>query len=269
MPKDSEPKKLRHMANGAMTRGILSADNPRGQKSEFLPQYMVVAKDVIKMIYDGEFRPGAKLPSMRVLAKKYGVSVQVILSAFQWLSALHYIETRPKSGVFVSADVKPSRFYRIGVFVMNQNPFAYGGLLYDLNNELTAAGYTVIIGTNYDSGWRLKLWAAHKRNLDGCIIVGMPFSHELEQFKRITVPYMLLAANPDPRVGQYTPDSMRLFVKWFVDDVTTRPMEERPLFLYNPALDPALESEKPWEEYQAVSRYGFQKTGDKLEIIRK
>ena len=64
-------------------RGMFFTNEQKHVKTDFLPQYMLVANDIIKKIFDGEYRPASKLPSMRFLAKKYGVSVQVILSALQ------------------------------------------------------------------------------------------------------------------------------------------------------------------------------------------
>ena len=58
----------------------------------------------------------------------------MILSAFQGLQALNYIESRPKQGVYVSTEIRSARFYRVGVFVMNQNPLAFSGILYPLYN---------------------------------------------------------------------------------------------------------------------------------------
>lgn len=126
------PKRMRLMPDGHHGRGTLFVEKNRNARAEYSPRYMTVANDIIKRIFDGEYRPGSKLPSMRMLARRYGVSVQVILSAFQGLQALNYIESRPKQGVYVSTEIRSARFYRIGVFVTNQNPLAFGGILYPL-----------------------------------------------------------------------------------------------------------------------------------------
>ena len=94
------PKRLRQQQDNTAQRGLFFTEKARSDQSVFSPQYMTVANDIIKRIFDGEYRPASKLPSMRTLAKKYGVSVQVVLSALQGLQSLNYIESIPKKGVY-------------------------------------------------------------------------------------------------------------------------------------------------------------------------
>lgn len=264
------PKRMRpNMEDGAVSRGMFFAEKNRYAKSEFSPQYMSVANDIIKRIFDGEYRPASKLPSMRMLAKKYGVSVQVVLSALQGLQALHYIESKPKCGVFVSTDIRPARFYRIGVFVLNQNPFAYGGLLYNLNNDLTKAGYSVIIGTNYDGGFRLKQWVAHKRNLDGLIVFGVPSPKEVDHFTRLHIPYILLSAPLTPMVGVSRPEVMSLFSGWFLSERLDKPAEMRPVFLFESGETGVHTPGAELDDYHAENIYGFERGADNTLAVVK
>jgi DNA-binding LacI/PurR family transcriptional regulator len=57
--------------------------------------------DLQEKITDGDLAPGKRLPSRGVLAKQYGVSHFTIVGALAELSALGYVSTRPRSGVFV------------------------------------------------------------------------------------------------------------------------------------------------------------------------
>lgn len=47
-------------------------------------------------------RPGAKLPSLRTVARMFRVSVSTAVRAFLWLEAGGKIEARPRSGFYVS-----------------------------------------------------------------------------------------------------------------------------------------------------------------------
>ncbi|MBO5959206.1 MAG: GntR family transcriptional regulator, partial [Lentisphaeria bacterium] len=234
------PKRLRQQSENVAQRGMFFTEKARSDQSVFSPQYMTVANDIIKRIFDGEYRPASKLPSMRTLAKKYGVSVQVVLSALQGLQSLHYIESIPKKGVYVSADIRPARFYRIAVFVLNLSPFAYGGILYPLNRALERAGYNMIIGMNFDGGLSLRHWLNYKRNLDGLIVIGTPTQKQVAQFNSIKLPYVLMDTPLMSDVEDADPEEMKAFTKWFIESYIDFPPEQRPLFRYkqdDPAAD--------------------------------
>ena len=62
--------------------------------------------DYIKdKILSGEFELGMKLPSLRQLAKENGISVTTVETAYNQLLVEGYIESRPKSGYYVSDDI--------------------------------------------------------------------------------------------------------------------------------------------------------------------
>lgn len=62
--------------------------------------------DYIKdRILSGEYESGAKLPSLRRLAKDNGISVTTVETAYNQLLVEGYIESRPKSGYYVSEDI--------------------------------------------------------------------------------------------------------------------------------------------------------------------
>lgn len=260
------PKRLRQTAESAAQRGLFFTDRSRNSQSDFSPRYMTVANDIIKRIFDGEYRPASKLPSMRVLAKKYGCSVQVILSAFQGLQSLNYIVSYPKRGVFVSSDIRPARFYRIAVFVLNQNPFTYGDILYHLNDELEKAGYSVIIGMNFDGGLTLRHWLSFKRNLDGLIILGTLTDKQENQFRRIKIPYMPMVSAPCPKVTDNIEAEIRTFAKWFLEEYIDAPPESRPMYLCAGADGKPQEPVGEWAAYNPDQLYIWD---GKNTIVRK
>jgi DNA-binding transcriptional MocR family regulator len=65
------------------------------------PMYRVLAQKIASMIEEGIYKPGEKLPSLRVLHKENGLSIGTVLQAFIHLQDLGLITAREKSGYFV------------------------------------------------------------------------------------------------------------------------------------------------------------------------
>jgi len=66
------------------------------------PAYKQIHRQIRELIRDGLLEAGAKLPSVRDLAKSIGVSVTTIHTAFEALAAENLIETRQGCGTFVT-----------------------------------------------------------------------------------------------------------------------------------------------------------------------
>jgi DNA-binding transcriptional MocR family regulator len=69
--------------------------------------YLDVAEGIARSIRDGVLLPGDRVPSVRMLAEQHGVSVSTAVQACRTLEDARLIETRPRSGTFVSA--RPAR----------------------------------------------------------------------------------------------------------------------------------------------------------------
>lgn len=65
--------------------------------------YEEIADQIRERIINGQFKPGDKLPSERLLAKNFGVSVPIIRQALGTLSATGYIKIIHGSGTFVTS----------------------------------------------------------------------------------------------------------------------------------------------------------------------
>ena len=64
-------------------------------------RYQSVVEDIRGRIERGEYVPGERLPSISNLCEQYGVSNITISAALRDLVAAGYVESRPRSGVFV------------------------------------------------------------------------------------------------------------------------------------------------------------------------
>lgn len=72
------------------------------QQSDFL--YKKLALDIEGRIRRGEFRSGEKLPSLRTLHKKLGLSLATVYQAYMELEASGLVEAHPKSGFYVRVE---------------------------------------------------------------------------------------------------------------------------------------------------------------------
>jgi len=72
-----------------------------------LPLQARVRQAVVQAILAGRLGPGDGLPSSRELAHVLGLSRNTVTSAYQQLVDEAFLEARPRSGVFVSAHVRP------------------------------------------------------------------------------------------------------------------------------------------------------------------
>ena len=65
------------------------------------PLYLRLARSLEEQIGRGVLRPGDRIPSVRGLSRRQGVSISTVLEAYLWLERRGAVESRPKSGFFV------------------------------------------------------------------------------------------------------------------------------------------------------------------------
>jgi len=117
----------------------------------------------------------------------------------------------------------------------------------------------MIMGMDFDHGLPLKQWVAHKRNLDGIIILGTPSAKQAEQYKKIKLPYIFYNAPVTPLIENGDAEAVTGFAKWFVDSYIDHAPENRSVFLYkaNPVDERNAQEGPLWTEYQPGTVYGF------------
>jgi DNA-binding transcriptional MocR family regulator len=76
-------------------------ESPARRTADFL--YKGIARDIEGKIRRGEFRAGDKLPSLRRLHRRLGLSLATVYQAYIDLETSGLIESRPRSGFFVKA----------------------------------------------------------------------------------------------------------------------------------------------------------------------
>lgn len=70
------------------------------------PLYQQLYRHIVSLIRAGELREGEKLPSKRALAAHLGLSLTTVERAYGLLLSEGYVESRPRSGCRVCADVR-------------------------------------------------------------------------------------------------------------------------------------------------------------------
>lgn len=73
-----------------------------------VPLYIRISEKLKTWISDGQYLPGAKVPSVREMSTKLRVSVSTILQSYDLLEAQGFIEARPQSGYYVKLRQGPS-----------------------------------------------------------------------------------------------------------------------------------------------------------------
>ncbi len=72
-----------------------------GKCSVKIPRYEEIANRIAKLVSEGVFRSGEKVPSVRKLSRQMSVSTNTVLEAYGMLVDLRVIEARPQSGYYV------------------------------------------------------------------------------------------------------------------------------------------------------------------------
>src|SRR3990172_6817155 len=66
-------------------------------------RYQEVADRLTKLIHQGTYLAGSRIPSVRQMSKHQGVSISTVLQAYTLLEDQGLIEARPQSGYYVRA----------------------------------------------------------------------------------------------------------------------------------------------------------------------
>lgn len=82
------------------------------QPDSATPLVRQVFEALAALIDKGSLRPGARLPSVRGLAREQGISTMTVTHAYQRLVAEAYVEARRGSGYYVAAPAKPQPRHR-------------------------------------------------------------------------------------------------------------------------------------------------------------
>ncbi len=93
--------------------------------------YRAVADELGEMIRGGTLRPGDQLPSVRSLCRTRAASPSTVLHAYEILESDGLIESRPRSGYYVSDNRKPTPAPRISTPKSRSTRVAVSDLVFD------------------------------------------------------------------------------------------------------------------------------------------
>jgi len=167
--------------------------------------YARVADDISERIKSGELQPGEQLPAFPDLCRQYGVSNITIRGALRHLASTGLVETRPRSGVYVSASRSEShgvlgkslKGERTIAFIATavQNPF-FADIIYGIEHECEAAGYRLIVANSNDEIVREVKHLQELAHQVAAIIIAPVTGHahqkEYEALQQLGVPFVFV-----------------------------------------------------------------------------
>src|SRR5215813_9563457 len=84
------------------------------------PLHHQVYRELVQLILSGRLRPGARLPSSRMLADELGVARNTVLLALEQLLSEGYVEARRGAGTYVSRELPDRSPERLRVQAVGQ-----------------------------------------------------------------------------------------------------------------------------------------------------
>lgn len=150
--------------------------------------------DIIRRrINSGQLKPGDRLEPIRVLAEKFSISRQVILSAFDRLASEGLLIKTVGRGTFINPAInEDSNNLKIGFFVQDSeisshyNSSVFIGILEKANE----CGVGVSWGTNRNDRNAID-WLAEK-NPDGLLLTGRVTDSLIKKIKATGIPFIVL-----------------------------------------------------------------------------
>jgi DNA-binding transcriptional regulator YhcF (GntR family) len=158
------------------------------------PKSQQVADVIREQIKSGKIKPGQRLESVRVLAEKFSVGRQVVLSAFDILASEGLVFSHVGRGTFAAgktAGVVSSKNYRIGFFI-NQSrveSFCNRNLFLGASEKSGEAGVTMLLAP--DDEFELALWTQRKQ-LDALLVSGRVNPVFIKTLKKLGIPFVIL-----------------------------------------------------------------------------
>lgn len=157
------------------------------------PAYVSVAEKIEKRIYEGLYRPGSKLPAIRVLADKFSSSRKVVTQALDLLSTRDLVYSVPKSGVFVNPEIQTGIYRRIGFYIEQANPINAGSTITAVFNTTAKHSFSAVLGySDFDQMDGFTTFLKKYPHIDGVLFTGMVDEKLLSEVVRKRIPYVVL-----------------------------------------------------------------------------
>mgnify|MGYP001403070765 CR=1 FL=1 len=158
----------------------------------FTSKCRIVARHLIDEIKSGKYRPGDKLDSINTLSQRLGVGRRVVAMAFAILAKENYVITEHGSGTYINPQLKCGQFYRLGLFINQQNPMMSGWTITSVFQKARKLGYQTVLGSNFEQELELSDWLQSEKQLDGVLITGIVNDQLLQYPRRNNVPYVVI-----------------------------------------------------------------------------
>ncbi|MCR5272621.1 MAG: GntR family transcriptional regulator [Lachnospiraceae bacterium] len=136
-------------------------------------KYLNIIEDLRNAIFNGEIRPGDKLPSENVLSEKYSVSRQTVRKALEVLTDEGYVYAEHGRGTFCSHMIKHrTGGHNIAVITTYLSDYIFPRVIQGIDDVLTENGYSILLKNTNNSRTReaAVLEELIKKDIDGLII---------------------------------------------------------------------------------------------------
>jgi DNA-binding LacI/PurR family transcriptional regulator len=149
-------------------------------------------------IASGELAPGARMPSVRRLAERFGTSVYPVHEAMTKLRQQGYVVTQPRSGAYVADPTRPFQLSETVVLALETRSHVWGELDLMLTTRLHEDGLVPLTVRTDTEEWRERLISLARSEAQAIVIRG-----------RRGFPYQMLQSPP------FTDTVVVAVVEWF------------------------------------------------------
>lgn len=165
------------------------------------PKYSILADVIRKMIIDGTYCSGDKLPSENELSQQYNFSRQTVRQAFGVLEKEGLLLRERGSGTYVSRQNSQSaKTMTIGVITTYITDYIFPSIIRGIETELTNKGYSLTLGvTKNRVEYENKILRSFiNKKVDGIIVEGTktafpnPNISLYNQLDELHIPYVFI-----------------------------------------------------------------------------
>ena len=167
----------------------------KNQTARKLPKkskYLNICREIREKIRNGEYKPGDRIESVRVISERYGFQRGIGLYALEQLVSEGILYSIPKSGFYVNPELDVRRYYAIAYFLNNASPMKSGVSISGVQKTALRHGYRVIFGMNYHQDCTVTNFIQEHPDIDGIVLDGELDEKTVRSVQCFHLPYLVL-----------------------------------------------------------------------------
>ncbi|MHB8769915.1 MAG: FadR/GntR family transcriptional regulator [Syntrophales bacterium] len=149
-------------------------------QARFKKKSSFIADQILRMINEGHYKAGSKLPSERTITEQMGVSRPSLREAISALQIVGILESRPGDGTYVSTPVATEDLMRRAVSVLEECDSPFENMQARKALEIGSVRLAVKVATDTDldalkRAWEEKCQRGRRGDLDEYLRYGKEF----------------------------------------------------------------------------------------------